>query len=158
MTSTVKYQSLNHSAAEIRLVRILPAVTVPANFLTSELGDTPQPDLVSCQLEHFSLKDPQIPTSKMPLKWEDNHDISSPVISPEWRYDWGDYVALSYTWGDPRHTRSVVIWSLRFSIISDQPIGGRIRVGGSVHTFLLASRRARSSDLSLLRLAITYNT
>jgi hypothetical protein len=109
MTSTLKYQPLNHSAAEIRLVRILPAVTVPANFLASELGHTPQPDLVSCQLEHFSLKDPQILTSKMPLKWEDTHDTSSPVVSPEWRYDWGDYVALSYTWGDPRHTRSVVI-------------------------------------------------
>ncbi|KAF1978376.1 heterokaryon incompatibility, partial [Bimuria novae-zelandiae CBS 107.79] len=25
------------------------------------------------------------------------------------RFDWGDYVALSYTWGDPKETREIVV-------------------------------------------------
>lgn len=45
----------------------------------------------------------------MPLNWDGTYDTSSSVISPRWRYNWGDYIALSYTWGDPYHTRSIII-------------------------------------------------
>jgi len=32
-----------------------------------------------------------------------------PITLPEFRYSWGDYIALSYTWGDPANIREILV-------------------------------------------------
>lgn len=77
MTSTLKYSTLKPFAAEIKRINILPEANIPINIDGAEVGGEKLHDPVSCQLEHSSLKDPQILASKLPLNWEESGDVSS---------------------------------------------------------------------------------
>jgi len=43
------------------------------------------------------------------LNWTSNGETCTKESSPQWRYEWGDYVALSYTWGNPDCTRTIIV-------------------------------------------------
>ena len=108
----MEYRSLDQSKDEIRLITILEGrhhgSLPPANESS---------DLIECQLEHFSLRRSDSeelhrqPASRgqfVHLDW--TYETSSAIEEPfPWRYDWGDYVALSYEWGDPTVTRPIIL-------------------------------------------------
>ncbi len=115
----MEYKDLDAINQEIRLITILPEP--PASEKT-----TNQPghqysalvDLVQCRLDHVSLKDLvllQGPSKSMgdaslaKLQWDGCYESSSYQNLPKWRYSWGDYVALSYTWGDATNTRNIIV-------------------------------------------------
>lgn len=106
---TLKYLPLDSLAAEIRLIIILPPDPGPSSSQTSSLEGHLQPNLVSCRLEHFGLKNPKILSQLSQLNWANSDKASSSANPAEWRYEWGDYVALSYVWGDPKPMRNIVI-------------------------------------------------
>jgi len=111
MASVFVYRPLNSAAAEIRLVRILP----------SSPHDTS--DLIHCQLQHVSLLDSERVQHGQPgtaLDWDGMADApSTSTANPEWRYTWGDFVALSYTWGNPSETRDIAVDGLRVQVRSN---------------------------------------
>lgn len=43
------------------------------------------------------------------LNWFSCHESSACRDTSQWSYSWGDYVALSYTWGDPTDTRNIIL-------------------------------------------------
>ena len=113
------YQSLDTHRHHIRLITILPLVL-----------NAPQSATVECHLQDVCIDDEHFtPAYKLflndkdaPGAWKDPEhlpdllspdeelgewiNISSPnndatTHMPEFRYEWGDFMALSYTWGDP---------------------------------------------------------
>ena len=116
----MEYQPLNAMNEEIRLVTIIPTPPInESSLVQSDHSVSALTDLVRCRLDHFSLKDsgPMLalrestpdPLSTQ-LNWNGTH--KSPECQDaggQWRYSWGDYVALSYTWGDTGDTRNMVV-------------------------------------------------
>jgi hypothetical protein len=74
---------------------------------------------VACRLEHFSLDDFLNAVPKTQLDWDITADGLPIASSPECRYGWGDFVALSYTWGDIKHLRDIVVNGCRVSVWSN---------------------------------------
>ena len=107
----MQYRPLIHEKEEIRLLTIIPN---PENagcaFRYTLTNDEP----IHCRLGHFSLEKRKFvestildePTSS--LGWDDIPGHSSCADPSQWRYHWGDYVALSYTWGDLDNKRTVM--------------------------------------------------
>ena len=112
---------------EIRLITILPLSP----------GD-PESAPIECRLKAFSLIDECLtPAYKQylidkdaPGAWKDprphseqpdhsdglsdwihvaHPDENATTLLPEFRYEWGDFMALSYTWGDQRNVREVLV-------------------------------------------------
>jgi hypothetical protein len=123
MTFTLKYQPLNQVAEEIRLIKILPSY--PTTLNNSGSIQQQNLDLVSCQLSHFPLKGYQTQISSSQIDWDiaDNASISSE--KPLWRYTWGDYAALSYTWGNPVQTSDILINGHKVTVRSNLEAGLR---------------------------------
>lgn len=119
-------QPLDTTPDLFRLITILP--------LGSEI---PESATVECRLETVPLidecftpayktylinkdgpgawKDPQIASGDdvgtSPDDWihvSNPHDNALTFL-PEFRYDWGDFLALSYTWGDPTNVREILV-------------------------------------------------
>jgi hypothetical protein len=109
MTSTLKYQPLNQATEEIRLIKILPSEPCPTTPNDSGSIQQQNHDLVSCQLSHFPLKGYRAQISSSQIDWDiaDKTSISSESLL--WRYTWGDYAALSYTWGNPVQIHDILI-------------------------------------------------
>ncbi|KAL9043311.1 MAG: hypothetical protein Q9214_003497 [Letrouitia sp. 1 TL-2023] len=137
-------QPLNTNRDEIRLIRILP------------LGPgQPESTQVECHLDTYSLTDSTFtPAYKkylidkdLPGAWinpwsissrpiqGDGHDgwvhINNPkdnatTFLPKFRYEWGDFMALSYTWGDPFNVREIIVNEQPFSVT--QNLGACLRV------------------------------
>ncbi|KAH0538457.1 hypothetical protein FGG08_004955 [Glutinoglossum americanum] len=122
------YQPLNFDKNEIRLLTLLP----PENIKVDTASATAPPDrLVRCTMEHFSLNalttefrdfvnslDPEAKPQEYHEGWnrysrqgiEDAQPI--PHSNDRYRrdrYEWGNFTALSYTWGDPNDTRSIIL-------------------------------------------------
>ncbi|KAK3360758.1 heterokaryon incompatibility protein-domain-containing protein [Lasiosphaeria hispida] len=117
MASPIVYRPPRRSSGEIRLVRILAP-----NNLPDKAGNQPPSDLVHCQLEYVRLIYSELisPTgTATPLDWKDTSNDAPPAAFPEWRYTWGDFVALSYTWGDAAHTRDIVVDGCRVPVRSN---------------------------------------
>ena len=120
-------QPLDTNQEEIRLIRIFP--------LDPGQPDSTQ---VECHLDTFSLANTTFtPAYKkylidkdLPGAWNNPRSISSRPIQgdelgdwvhidhprdnataflPKFRYEWGDFMALSYTWGDPTNVREIVV-------------------------------------------------
>ncbi|KAK4445233.1 HET-domain-containing protein [Podospora aff. communis PSN243] len=105
------YRPLN--ASDIRLITIIPS-------------DDPDGPVV-CQLTHHDITErayteaytaalkgdaAQHDWNRRPAQqWAEKQANATPVPAtynlPPFRYVWGDFVALSYTWGDPARTRSI---------------------------------------------------
>lgn len=111
----MEYQSLNAIKQEIRLLTI---VSTPPVIDHPGQQDSALTDLIQCRLDHFSLEGPEsLQTSKestvdispSQLNWNGCHESSGSRDTPQWSYSWGDYVALSYTWGDVNDTRNIVL-------------------------------------------------
>ena len=103
------HKPLERSKREIRLLRILPGPGVNQDGATPQ-GETPASDIVSCKIQHYSLGDPAYETPKVPLDWSDVADEPwLPTHDAGNRFPWGDFVALSYTWGHAVPTREVLI-------------------------------------------------
>ena len=121
------YQPLDTSRDEFRLITILP--------LAPGSSDSAP---VECYLQKFCLNDEHFtPAYKNYLNDKDatgarNHphnysvrlsqgsevgdwiQIARPSDDatthlPDFRYEWGDYMALSYTWGDPANMREIFV-------------------------------------------------
>lgn len=98
------YQSLQTSRAEIRLLRILPSSTAQNE------AEPPLSRPVSCELQNYSLDETVIDLEqKAPLEWDHTPENCAPEGSQVARYRWGDFVALSYTWGDPAHKADILV-------------------------------------------------
>ena len=121
------YQSLNTHRNEVRLITILPQA-----FTTSRRAP------VECRLQTYCLDDEHLTLAYKeylrdpvaPNVW-DNPKLQARKISPgeelgewihledpcedatislpEFRYVWGDFLALSYTWGDPSISREIIV-------------------------------------------------
>ncbi|KAI9881133.1 MAG: hypothetical protein M1830_008291 [Pleopsidium flavum] len=113
------YRSLNAAIQEIRLITLDPApfVTVKVTDPASQQKSAPT-DPVQCRLEHVSLdsskllqafKETPPDKSSSQVDWDDCHKPAAYGDVPQWRYSWGDYVALSYAWGDPTRKRNIVL-------------------------------------------------
>jgi len=106
------YQALNSATDEIRLITILPR-HYGDTFATAQ--DIKQHDPIYCRLETVCLNDHYL------FKGMKNHTLPTGIwtesskvnkVCPRFmhpRYTWGDYVALSYTWGDASVTREIFI-------------------------------------------------
>ena len=121
------YQTLDTHRHHIRLITILPLVL-----------NAPQSAPVECRLqdvciddEHFTLAYKKFLSDKDALgAWKDPErlsellspgeelgewiNVSNPSNDatthlPEFRYEWGDFMALSYTWGDPTIGREIFV-------------------------------------------------
>lgn len=98
---------LKLSRSEIRLITILPSDNVN--------------DQVRCTLDHFDISERSYTVNytaslrETPSEHQRNQsvDVSCEVVVtsclPNFRYEWGDYMALSYTWGDPTKTYPILI-------------------------------------------------
>ena len=106
----MEYRSLDQFKEEIRLITILQ------NHRDGSLSSANNnSNLIDCRLEHFSLQrsspgnlhgQTSLRDQIIHLDW--NHEISSVDEEPlRWRYSWGDYIALSYEWADPKDTRPI---------------------------------------------------
>ncbi|KAL8716834.1 MAG: hypothetical protein Q9225_005867 [Loekoesia sp. 1 TL-2023] len=127
MAKRIIYQALNHDIDEIRLVTILP--------LTPGIAESTR---IECILQKFRIDDSQytlaykkhLQSKDAPGAWTDPQAssdnlskqsesddwvrINSPnddltVNLPEFRYKWGDFMALSYTWGDPNDCTQILV-------------------------------------------------
>lgn len=94
MTFNLTYQPLDQATEELRLIRILSSEPK-----STSSNDSNAMDLISCQLTHFSLKDREVQVPRSQLDWSLSKGVSEASNDPLWRYTWGDYAALSYTWG-----------------------------------------------------------
>ena len=127
-TNMSLYQPLKDDSNEIRLITI-----VPLKGLQTERSR------IYCMLEHVSLDDqyrtrayqltrtrsdesstqqnaPVAPITNVFSEQglEDWIEVSSTAADasmdlPPFRYTWGDYLALSYTWGDPSHVEEISV-------------------------------------------------
>jgi hypothetical protein len=115
----MEYQPFQDEANEIRLITILPIE-----------GEATQSSQIRCRLEVVSFDEKfRSPAYKLyrsntyPLApgrivtqdtLEDWVEVLAPLDDattnlPEFRYTWGDYMALSYTWGDPSKIREILV-------------------------------------------------
>lgn len=116
----MNYQRLNSVLNEIRLLSIIPSVS-------SDDTVSPAP-LLQCKLETVSLYDvlPAHRTAEgkadaqSSLKtWsQDSYDgnMTDEVRDDQHRFQWGDFEALSYTWGDPSITRPIYLNSTLMNV------------------------------------------
>lgn len=98
MSLKVKYRPLQQSTAEIRLVRILPP----------ERDGQPNDGHVACRLEYVNLDDLDKPAQPAPLDWDSDQNTCLPSQPFDTLYE-HEFAALSYTWGDPNETRTIVV-------------------------------------------------
>ena len=120
-------QPLDTTRDQFRLVTILP--------LGPNISDSAP---VECHLMAFSLTDEFLTpayrqylidkdapgawnnsqiSSELPRHKDDlddwihvaHPDDNATTFLPEFRYEWGDYLALSYTWGDPTNVREILV-------------------------------------------------
>lgn len=116
------YQCLDQNRDEVRLLFILP--------------EEPENTRLRCQMQTISLLDTRIednafvsncstqPKGRMPLAawinsqrevadqqiaFDERDYPQSPWIQGLCRFNWGDFAALSYTWGDPKQTEAIVV-------------------------------------------------
>lgn len=127
------YQSLNVKLQETRLISIIatPPVTEKV-FHEPGQQDRALTDIIRCRLDHVSLADSEIlrlpkegisDQSPSHLDWDES---SSCGDAPQWRYSWGDYVALSYAWGDVTNTRDITVNGHRIAVGAN--LEGALRV------------------------------
>ena len=118
-TSTFEYRPLEIAKHEIRVLTLLPPPDEPLSSPTN--ADTPE-DIVCCALEYVSL---DAFTPAYEEYWRGMNGQSSYEINFEWhskfdgndnehdperlRFVWGDYSALSYVWGSPDDTRTILL-------------------------------------------------
>jgi hypothetical protein len=118
----MEYRPLNTNADELRLITIFPSTQSDAPSSSC----VKQKSLVHCTLDHCPLvrlcwpKD-NISRHESILDWatkdpkagsdseEHGDDANGPSPSSKWRFDWGDFVALSYAWGDPADQKEIVV-------------------------------------------------
>lgn len=134
----MKYMPLDREKDEIRLLSILPRTYSGQQPGCRCDKDASCPhDLVECQILHYSLQGPQLSQTSIDpayhveqpaLSWNRGYDPSTFERPSTWRYSWGDYVALSYTWGDPNETRDILL------------NGDRMKVGRNLESTLRVLR------------------
>ena len=82
-------------------------------------------DIVKCHLEHVCLEDSHLlrtlkesPQGQLhpQVNWDDWSSSSAYGEAQKWRYTWGDYVALSYAWGNLTKTREIILNGHRTSV------------------------------------------
>ena len=115
----MELQQLNAMKEEIRLVTIIPTPPISEGSLNqSNPPIFALTDLVRCRLDHFSLSDSKpmlalrestLDSLSTQLDWDGTQKPRGCQDAGQWRYSWGDYVALSYTWGDASDTRNIVV-------------------------------------------------
>jgi hypothetical protein len=90
----MEYRPLDSARNDIRLLTLYP----PAKMRFDKAKQT---ELIRCRLDHFSLDD----------CCEDIDYRLSRANRSDWgdRFDWGDFVALSYVWGPPEPTREILL-------------------------------------------------
>lgn len=118
-TSTFEYRPLETAKDEIRVLTLLPPLDEP---LSSPTNTDTLEDIVCCTLEYVSL---DAFTPAYEEYWRGMNGQSSDEIHFEWhlkfdendnghnlkrlRFVWGDYSALSYVWGSPDDTRTILL-------------------------------------------------
>lgn len=104
------YPPLTAGKQDIRLITIIPAPDVTEDKISlPNQQDNALNDIIQCQLEQVRLESLETPQTReenpadnsySQIDWGDRCESSAGGDSPKWRYSWGDYVALSYAWGD----------------------------------------------------------
>jgi hypothetical protein len=116
----MEYQPLDITNNEIRILKIFPDDVAP-NGTPQPPGTTLQHSMVHCALSNVSLNH-YTPAS---FKVLDTANLQTLNRNSYWhlmnadalpacdvnsvRWDWGDFVALSYTWGPPTPVREIVV-------------------------------------------------
>ena len=144
MAKIFTYQALNHGLDEIRLVTLLPLAS-----------DTPQSAQVECHLEKYGIDNgqytaayrnylqsedtpgawinPRAPSDRLSEHSEQDAwlHVMSPDVDlekdlPDFRYHWSDFMALSYTWGDPDNCREILVNGHSLKVTQNVEAGLRV--------------------------------
>ncbi|KAH7377473.1 heterokaryon incompatibility protein-domain-containing protein [Cadophora sp. MPI-SDFR-AT-0126] len=115
MNNSLQYLPLNEDQDEIRLIRIVPYTSrrfpVECTIETVSLRET-------TKIYESTLSTSNFAGRKLALLWE---SVSTPdprneiaqdkhnPNHPSHRYEWGDYAALSYVWGEAHDTETIVL-------------------------------------------------
>lgn len=110
----IQYRHMNPAYEELRLIRLLPATARDPT-----LQPDGKQDVLACELRHFSVQDPRLLDNSSELTWRFGEDVQPAMLAPQWRYPWGDYAALSYTWGNPNDTRQIIVDGCRVVVRSN---------------------------------------
>lgn len=126
----MEYKPLNSITEEIRLITILQT-SQDAHDHASDSQN--QEDLIHCTLEHYSLvqgdwlsidysrectapfldwatEDCQESLVDMAHTTSERNCVRAEGVGvPEFRFNWGDFVALSYAWGEPDQKKEIVV-------------------------------------------------
>lgn len=130
----MEYIPLNAAENEVRMVTILASQHPIENTVNPS---SHVPDHIECRLEHVRLsQDPlqasgEISPDLLPcqITWDSYHDGSTSEDTPNWRYTWGDYLALSYAWGDQSSKRIIMLNNHKTVISSNLESALRILSG-----------------------------
>ena len=144
MAKNLIYQTLDHEFDEIRLITILP---LPPS--------SPENVQVECHVQKYRIDDGQYtPSYRKYLQSKDasgawidpetpsdspgeyneadgwvkirNLDDDMTKNLPEFRYRWGDFMALSYTWGDPADCREILVNGHTLKVTQNVEAGLRV--------------------------------
>lgn len=118
MTLPLTYRKLDPTRDEIRLIKILPSGPTLSSPGPEVLVQQAH-DQISCQLSYFPLKDCATKVSHSQLNWNIVDDVPEASKDVTWGYTWGDYGALSYTWGDVTPIRDILINGHKVSVRSN---------------------------------------
>src|SRR5579862_6032116 len=125
----MEYQPFKDEANEIRLVTILPTEgeSVGSSQIKCHIDVVSLADRYHTQAYQIYRSNTseareygdflKLPATAKPIThqgFEEWVEVSATeddatVNLPEFRYTWGDYMALSYTWGDPTVTREILV-------------------------------------------------
>lgn len=119
------YLPLNTDRNEIRLITILSPDVHPDERSTiyCTLENASLDDFTPEYREFVQKVDATMPRDLLLVKWiENRQDAFGLSRGDKWpwtivgRYTWTDYIALSYTWGDPGTTDTIMINGQRFEV------------------------------------------
>jgi hypothetical protein len=104
--TTDQYRPLDISKGEIRLVSFENAAAygpLRLNLLYTSLNDW-KPDYVSFRDQHSSMS-----SSQLSETWGDRFATTEREMKDTiTRFTWGDYICLSYTWGDRAENKATI--------------------------------------------------
>jgi hypothetical protein len=118
------YRPLDVARNEVRLIQVLPS---RAPHKTSHLLRKLIPGMVRCAMRHVSL-DEWTEESRAFMAANNLDDIPAKAMTEEMssrsllkpsrigRWNWGDFMTLSYNWGDPNIQRTILLDGYRVDI------------------------------------------
>jgi len=185
----MEYKPLDTTTEEIRLITILPTPQDARGRSSSNPQKPNQENLIHCNLEHYSLAhnnwsniDESGEGAAPSLDWvtEDCQELSVDMAHtiperkfgktdgmgvPKNRFTWGDFVALSYAWGERDQKKEIVVNGKRVIVQANleaalrvlqhkKPIKSRYRIW--IDALCINQEDIDERDLQVKRMRLIY--